>query len=205
MPPGTIRMSADEKRVKILEIFHETKDFFQLKEIEKLASKKGVVEKTVKDIVQTLVADGLVQSDKIGSSNFFWAFPSARGATLRNQLSKVTEENETLVKRITEMEEAIAHERTSRVDSPERQTALAEFQALQAELAKLKNELSAYGQCDPVHLAQKQRANFLAKEAAIRWTDNVVLARDYFSRLLSLEAGDINQHFDIKTGFEDLE
>lgn len=27
------------------------------------------VEKTVKDVVQTLVADGLVQSDKIGSSN----------------------------------------------------------------------------------------------------------------------------------------
>lgn len=27
------------------------------------------VEKTVKDIVQMLVADGLIQSDKIGSSN----------------------------------------------------------------------------------------------------------------------------------------
>lgn len=31
---------------------------------------------TVKDIVQSLVDDGLVDTDKVGSSVFFWAFPS---------------------------------------------------------------------------------------------------------------------------------
>ena len=33
----------------------------------------------VKDIVLSLVHDGLVDSDKIGTSVFFWSFPSKAG------------------------------------------------------------------------------------------------------------------------------
>ncbi|KIK97112.1 hypothetical protein PAXRUDRAFT_825284 [Paxillus rubicundulus Ve08.2h10] len=63
-------LSVEEKRVKLLEIFHESKDFYQLKELEKLGPKlKGIVSQSVKEILQSLVDDGLVQSDKIGSSN----------------------------------------------------------------------------------------------------------------------------------------
>ncbi|KAG8823870.1 hypothetical protein FRC19_002980 [Serendipita sp. 401] len=206
MAPGTIRMNADEKRAKILEIFHETKDFFQLKEIEKAASKRGVVEKTVKDIVQALVADGLVQSDKIGSSNFFWSFPSARGATLRNQLKRVQEENGLLTERIQETDVAITTELEFRIDSQERQTALAELQTFEQEIEKLRAELAQYGQCDPATLADKERINYLAKEAALRWTDNVVLVRSHFiERYPTLNIDEFNQYFDIKIDFEDLE
>ena len=31
---------------------------------------------SVKDVLQSLVDDGLVDSDRIGTSNYFWAFPS---------------------------------------------------------------------------------------------------------------------------------
>ena len=31
---------------------------------------------TVKEILQGLVDDGLVDTDRIGTSNYFWAFPS---------------------------------------------------------------------------------------------------------------------------------
>ncbi|EKM54279.1 uncharacterized protein PHACADRAFT_146090 [Phanerochaete carnosa HHB-10118-sp] len=80
-------LSAEEKRVRLLEIFHETKDFFQLKELEKLGPKmKGIVSQSVKEVLQSLVDDGLVQADKIGSSNFFWSFPSQRGAMVSSPL-----------------------------------------------------------------------------------------------------------------------
>ena len=37
-------LSLEEKRTKVLEIFYETKDFFMLKELEKIAPKqKGVI------------------------------------------------------------------------------------------------------------------------------------------------------------------
>jgi hypothetical protein len=71
-------LSADEKAAKILEIFAETKDCFMLKEIEKIASKeKGVVLQSVKDILEQLVGDSLVQCEKMGTQNVYWNFPSA--------------------------------------------------------------------------------------------------------------------------------
>lgn len=35
------------------------------------------VSQSVKEVIQGLVDDELVSSDRIGSSNYFWAFPSA--------------------------------------------------------------------------------------------------------------------------------
>ena len=31
---------------------------------------------TVKDVLQSLVDDGMVDQEKVGTSNYFWAFPS---------------------------------------------------------------------------------------------------------------------------------
>lgn len=41
---------------------------FQLKELEKMGPKKGVISQSVKDVIQSLVDDDLVLKDKIGSS-----------------------------------------------------------------------------------------------------------------------------------------
>lgn len=40
----------------------------QLKELEKLGPRKGVITQSVKDVVQSLVDDDLVSKDKIGTS-----------------------------------------------------------------------------------------------------------------------------------------
>lgn len=70
------RVSLDEKRVRMLQIFYEKREFFTLKEIEKIAPKeKGIVVQSVKDILQSLVDDDLVRAEKIGTSTYFWRFP----------------------------------------------------------------------------------------------------------------------------------
>lgn len=69
-------ISLDEKRMRMLQIFYEKKEFFTLKELERIAPKeKSIVVQTVKDILQGLVDDGLVRSEKIGTSVYFWRFP----------------------------------------------------------------------------------------------------------------------------------
>jgi Mnd1 HTH domain len=53
------------------------KAVFRLPDLEKKASKeKGVVSQSVKEVLQSLVDDELVDFDKIGSGNFYWALPS---------------------------------------------------------------------------------------------------------------------------------
>ena len=77
MAPGNKKgLSLEEKRKKMMEIFYETKDVFLLKDLEKIAPKsKGITPMSVKDVVTSLVDDGLVDSEKIGTSIYFWAFP----------------------------------------------------------------------------------------------------------------------------------
>ena len=65
---GKKGLSLEEKRKKMLEILYETKDFFLLKELEKIAPKqKGIIAQSVKDVLQSLVDDNLVDTDKIGT------------------------------------------------------------------------------------------------------------------------------------------
>lgn len=37
----------------------------------------------VKDVVQSLVDDDMIEMEKIGSSNFYWAFPSKASRSVR--------------------------------------------------------------------------------------------------------------------------
>ena len=77
MAPGKKGLSLEEKRKKMMEIFYETKDVFLLMDLEKIAPKmKGITSMSVKDVVTSLVDDGLVDTEKIGTSVYFWAFPS---------------------------------------------------------------------------------------------------------------------------------
>ena len=70
------RVTADEKRTRMLNFFHEKREFYTLKELETIIPKEcGVIQQAVKDVLQALVDDGLVHSDKIGTSVYFWSFP----------------------------------------------------------------------------------------------------------------------------------
>ncbi|CAG0891761.1 unnamed protein product [Darwinula stevensoni] len=84
-------LSLEEKRERMVTLLQEKQDFFQLKELEKLAPKeKGIIAQSVKDVIQSLVDDGLVESDKIGTSVYFWSFPTKAANTKKRKLEDVT-------------------------------------------------------------------------------------------------------------------
>ena len=92
-------LSLEDKRKGMMEIFYESKDFFQLKELEKIAPKeKGIVQGSVKDVVQSLVDDGMIDTDKIGTSIYFWAFPSKAANTKKQKLAQLESRSEELMK-----------------------------------------------------------------------------------------------------------
>jgi hypothetical protein len=88
-------VSLEEKRERILNIYHESKDVYNMKEIEKLGAKAGVgtfyycmsveqnnsnglsiVLQTIKDVNQALVDDNLVDFDKVFIIILYcWFFP----------------------------------------------------------------------------------------------------------------------------------
>ncbi|CAG8851963.1 32995_t:CDS:2, partial [Racocetra persica] len=50
---------------------------------------------SVKDVLQELVNDNLVAQDKIGTSNYFWSFPSS---ALQSRTAKIEELQEEITK-----------------------------------------------------------------------------------------------------------
>jgi len=205
VPQAPRGLSAEEKRVKLLEIFHETKDFFQLKELEKLGPKmKGIVSQSVKEVLQSLVDDNLVQSDKIGSSNFFWSFPSQRGTIMQNRLDGVSEARAASEKQLAEVQLAISAERAARPESDQREAALATLAAARKTATELQAELEAYGACDPIKVEEKRRAVVLAREAALRHTDNYSILMSHFTRQHNVEPQDIRTYLGVGIDYEEL-
>ncbi|KAG8213803.1 meiotic nuclear division protein 1 [Butyriboletus roseoflavus] len=193
-------LSAEEKRVKLLEIFHES-----LKELEKLGPKlKGIVSQSVKEVLQSLVDDGLVQSDKVGSSNFFWSFPSQRGSILRNRLDIAKDAKKNHENQVAELRAALDRERVSRPESVPRTRALQKVAEARQQITALEKELETYGVCDPVKVEEKKRAITLAHEAAVRWTDNYSILFAYFTRQNGVDGQEIRRFLDIGEDYEDI-
>uniref|UniRef100_A0A2K5BXI4 Mnd1 HTH domain-containing protein n=1 Tax=Aotus nancymaae TaxID=37293 RepID=A0A2K5BXI4_AOTNA len=92
-------LSAEEKRTCMMEMFFETKDIFQLKDLEKIAPKeKGITSMSVKEVLQSLVDDGMVDCERIGTSNYYWAFPGKALHALESQLSEGSQRHASLQK-----------------------------------------------------------------------------------------------------------
>ncbi|KAG2074648.1 meiotic nuclear division protein 1 [Suillus decipiens] len=198
-------LSLEEKRTKLLEIFHESANFYQLKELEKLGPKlKGIVSQTVKEVLQSLVDDGLVQGDKIGASNFFWSFPSQRGTIVQNRLDNLKETRTSHEAQLAELKTALEYERTLRPLSDSRAAALEQLTSMKQQLAVLQEEIDAYGACDPVKVEEKRRAVTLAHEAAVRWTDNYSILLSHFTRQTGMDAQDIRKYLEIGEDYEDI-
>ncbi|NWX96624.1 MND1 protein, partial [Nothoprocta ornata] len=179
------------------------KDVFQLKDIEKIAPKeKGITSMSVKEILQSLVDDGMVDTDRIGTSNYFWAFPSkalhARKRKLEElqaQFAEGTQKKEALQKNIEKC-------KIGREDTPERAALIEELAALRQKKEQLKAEIDKYRECDPDVVEEMRQTNKVAKEAANRWTDNIFAIKSWAKRKFGFEESRIDKSFGIPEDFD---
>ncbi|XP_066891797.1 meiotic nuclear division protein 1 homolog isoform X2 [Kogia breviceps] len=167
-------LSAEEKRARMMEIFFETKDVFQLKDMEKIAPKeKGITAMSVKEVLQSLVDDGMVDCERIGTSNYYWAFPSkalhARKRKLEVLESQLSEGNQ----KHANLQKSIEKAKIGRHETEERTLLAKELSSLRDQREQLKAEVEKYKECDPQVVEEIRQANEVAKEAANRWTEEL--------------------------------
>ncbi|XP_044286582.1 tripartite motif-containing protein 2 isoform X4 [Varanus komodoensis] len=178
-------LSVEEKRTRMMEIFFETKDVFQLKDIEKIAPKeKGITAMSVKEILQSLVDDGMVDTDRIGTSNYFWAFPSKALHTRKRKLEDLQIQFSEYSQKKRSLEESIEKSKVGRQDTAERAALTKELTALRQKKDQLKGEIDKYKECDPDIIEEIRQANKVAKEAANRWTGS---STSYHGEILIME------------------
>lgn len=110
-------MSLEDKRATMMNIFHETKEVYLLKDMEKLASKRGVVLQSVKEVLQSLVDDDMVHAEKIGVSNYFWSFPSEAAVKMDTEISKLQTKLSTRKAEEAKLREEVSKSQAGKEDS----------------------------------------------------------------------------------------
>ncbi|XP_022691917.1 meiotic nuclear division protein 1 homolog [Varroa jacobsoni] len=179
-------MSLEEKRQKVLSVFHERKEVFPLKDVESISSKeKGVVLQTVKDVLKGLVDDGLVDSDKIGTSIYFWAFPSKDygGGPYLTTMA--------LMRALAEEQKKLDLSGSATPDMLLNLSKYAEQQRLLTQ--KLRN----IEQNDPITIQRLQEDLAEIKAATNRWTDNIFTLRSWIRHRSGMTDADIERAFEI--------
>eukprot|EP00055_Hartaetosiga_balthica_P001286 m.138198 g.138198 ORF g.138198 m.138198 type:complete len:205 (+) comp13611_c0_seq1:102-716(+) len=199
-------LSFEEKRSRMLEWFYDKEDVFSLKNVEKYCSKeKGITSMSIKDVLQSLVDDNMVKMEKIGTSNYYWAFLSEGASVRQNRqldleasLKSLAEEKEALDAKIEEAQ-------STRQESEERTRILAELEEEEKKQEEFDIELQQFKDSDPELLEKKESDTKIAKEAANRWTDNVFAIKSWCQRKFNIDPNTMDKQFGIPTDFDSIE
>ncbi|KAG0350009.1 hypothetical protein BGZ54_004082, partial [Gamsiella multidivaricata] len=152
-------------------------------ELEKTAPKlKGIVQQSVKDVLQSLVDDGLVTVEKIGTSNFYWSFPSAVQQSKKSKLQMMQDEYERLERSNAELELKIQQASSGREDSDQRQDLLKQLLEAEALDKELQQQLKQFSDSDPT-LLEGQKNIFTFQSYCV---DKFNVDRQEFNRNFSI-------------------
>ncbi|CAI5737222.1 unnamed protein product [Hyaloperonospora brassicae] len=202
---GRKGVSLQEKRERILRIYHESKEVFNLKEIEKLGAKAGVVLQTVKDVNQALVDDTLVDCDKIGSGNYFWSFPSKLSQSKKHKLSELEHRRHSLQAKLVEVERRTEEQKALRPESEERVRKLRRLDEQKATVQALRTKVQHLAENDPAILEKLEQSARVAKEGSDRWTDNVYTLKAWVVNKRGVEGREVDKWLGIKDDFDYVE
>ncbi|KAG6842068.1 hypothetical protein C0991_002722 [Blastosporella zonata] len=90
------------------------------------------------------------------------------------------------------------------VDQESRSKAIAKLADIRKQVVAFEKELAAFGDCDPVKVEEKKRAVLLAKEAAMRWTDNYGTLLGHFTRQHGVDPAEIRNFLEVDEDYEDI-
>jgi len=198
-------LSFDEKRERLLNIFHEKKEVFNLKELEKLGAKAGIVLQTVKDVLDSLVCDNLVESDKIGAGNFFWSLPSKQFQTLDYKIRDYNENIKKMNENKDHIEGDIADELIEKQETEERLAKLEELRQLKQQYEQNLAALDKYKRNDPERLKQLEKEAVKLRNQANQWTDNVFVTKQWIiNKNPSFSDAELNKQFNIPDELDNI-
>lgn len=200
---GQKGLSFEEKRTRALEYFYETRDFFQLKDLEKaLPKSKGITSMTVKEVIQSLVDDRLVCAEKIGTCNYFWAFPSAALHSRTAVRERLQGELAGLKQKSFTLTEQIEQERASRPESAERREAMEKHASLRKALQKIYEELAEYKENDPVAFQARIRQVQEMRTGINTWTDNLFSLEDWCVKNMGVDRSAFKDMFGLSENID---
>jgi len=144
----------------------------------------------------------MVQADKIGNQNFYWAFPSETANNMKVTIDDLTVDIEKLKAAHKELKEKIEKARVGREETTERPAKIAKLQQLQKRNIEVKEQISKYADNDPEILDIIENDCKIAKEAANRWTDNIWEVKKWCVNKYNMDGSMLEKNWEIPEDFD---
>ncbi|OMJ94580.1 hypothetical protein SteCoe_2227 [Stentor coeruleus] len=202
---GKKGVTFDEKRERMLKIFYDKKEVFNLKELETLGGKAGVISMSVKEVVQSLLDDNMVEQDKIGAGNFMWALPS-KGRQIRmkklDELKNSIQEIKTQKKTLTQQ---INNQLKDKPESSERLEKMQELRSLISQIQEGQKRKEVLKSCSKGFYDECCLKYTGLRDSINQITDNIFMAKSFLlSRNPGLSSSEINKHFNIPEDLDNI-
>jgi hypothetical protein len=183
-------VSQDEKLDALESWLIEQSAPYSISELEKQVPKHVPQVKNsmlIKDLMKALTGDQRVETDKIGASNYYWAFPSQAAATRKRKIEVLETEITGLRSKKAKLEEDIQKESENKEDSDSRQEQLDKYQQLLEKKSELDKKLSEFAERDPAVVQKIVSDTQVAFASAERWTDNIYELKKYCQKNFNMD------------------
>lgn len=199
------RLSAEEKCKIMLQIFQSKREIFQLKEIEKLCVKRGIVLQSVKEILQSLIDDNFVTQEKLGTSNYYWSFVRDEGSEVTDKLVKVDNDIISMDLEINKYKQEYIDSFVDREVNDKRDELIKEIQDIEEILQKQENDMHRYAECDPrVYKKRNEELNVI-KNYINEVTEDIFTMQTYLCEKFGMDRRDFNENFGVDDEMEEID
>ena len=185
-------VSAQEKKDRMVAMFHRECAVYTSKEVSKAASKEGIVAGAIEAVLKECVGDDLVREAKISGQLFYWSFPGEAASRKRAELAAARALADQQAQQIASLQKQEAQLRKEKGQSEEEAEALRQQDTLlaQAREAKAKHDTEAEQlrkqSAQNMHVRKKDLATL--RDAANRWTDNAFMIRKHCIEKCGMDA-----------------
>ncbi|CAD2111669.1 meiotic nuclear division protein 1, putative [Plasmodium vinckei petteri] len=172
--------SNEDKKLILYDIMLESESFFILKELEALAPKKGIRSIFVKDLVQQLIDDNKIKSEKVGAQNVFWILKTEESSILQNKYQELKDKKEEYDEMATVEKEIYAKlENSLSLKNDELKDILKEVKKVLDNIEIKKSELDKLKKTDIRQIEKMKIQSNFATESIERWNNNIFLLKQW--------------------------
>lgn len=175
-------LSLDDKRAIILSLFKKSGSFYHYKDIEKHCTQNKISFMIVKELLAGIVADNLVETEKIGSSSYYWSLPNRVYEAKNKELERQTYNVEITKNEIKNTEQKISDNKKLRIENNEREKKLEELAELEKEKEEYLKVLKDFESKDPEKYEKFVNYKKNMEQLNETWIDNIYTIEQWMKK-----------------------
>ena len=172
-------LSLEDKRQILLKLFKGSGSFFHYKDIEKHCTQNKLSFMIVKDLLAGITADNLLETEKIGSSSFYWSLPNRIYDAKKKQLEREISNIENSKNEIQNLKQKIEENKAIRVENDERKKNLEELAELNRQKKEYEKILKDFENKDPEKYEQLISTTENMGQLNSFWIDNIFIVEQW--------------------------